>query len=96
VPHHKAIDSSPELFALLVENREAIPLLTPFAHGNYDINVGMKTDVAFKKYYHCSIQRVFPIKEGGGWLASGNGDTLIEAVRAAVTHSDAMRKKWGE
>lgn len=96
MPHHKAISSSPELFALLVENREAIPLLTPFAHGHYDIDVGMKTDVAFKKYYYCSIQRVFPIKEGGGWKATGHGDTLVDAVRAAVAQSAVMRKKWGE
>jgi hypothetical protein len=96
VPHHKAIASSPELFALLVENREAIPLLAPFAHGNYDISVSLRTDVSSSKYYHCAIHRVFPIREGSAWKAEGSGDTLVEAVRAAVGNSVALRRKWGD
>lgn len=78
-----------------MENREALSLLAPFAAGNYDISVGMKTDVAFKKYYHCVIQRVFPLKEGGAWQANGSGDTLVEAAQAAVKQAAVLSKKWG-
>lgn len=93
--HQKAITSEPEFFAQLVENREAIPLLAPFAARLYDIAVELRTDVAFTKYYWCTIKRVFPEKDGQHWEASGKGNSVVEAVRQAVAQAQPMIGKYG-
>ena len=93
--HSEAISSSPEFFAHLVENREAVILLAPFAAGRYDVTVSLKTDVSFKKYWYCQIIRVFPDVQNGAWEAAGFGPSIVEAVRKAVGNSKLMIETHG-
>lgn len=81
MPHQDPITSAPQLFALLVENRETIILLAPFFNGPYDVAIEVRTDVNAKKFYWCRIKKVYPTPLDTYWEVASAKDNLVDAVR---------------
>ena len=91
-----------ETFALFVEHKEILTFLKPFLDGIYDVGVEIRTSAPShqepygRKFFWCSIKRVFPERGIGTWEAIGTGSTILEAVHTAVVHAWSNVKGEGQ
>lgn len=95
--------TQPEMFALLLEQRELIIALTPYWEPGYAITLGRHPRELDDVNYYCTIALSEAKRNQNGdyeaepaWSVSGGGISVTEAVLSAVRNAEAQIKKLQE